>query len=149
MGVTLVELIPILQIAVGPVILISGFGLLLLSMTNRYGRVIDRARELIQDLRRDGETERVRLLAEVQLLYRRARVIRVTIFFAIGSVILAATLIITLFLTALFKWEIALLISLIFILCMASLMVSLGLFIYDIQLSLSALKLEVESITKG
>ena len=43
---TLTELIPILQIAVGPVILISGVGLLLLSMTNRLGRAIDRARIL-------------------------------------------------------------------------------------------------------
>jgi hypothetical protein len=34
---TLAELIPILQIAIGPVILISGVGLLLLSMTNRLG----------------------------------------------------------------------------------------------------------------
>ena len=40
------ELIPILQSAVGPVILISGVGLLLLSMTNRFGRVVDRARIL-------------------------------------------------------------------------------------------------------
>ena len=38
------ELIPVLQTAIGPVILISGVGLLLLTMTNRLGRVIDRAR---------------------------------------------------------------------------------------------------------
>jgi len=42
------ELIPVLQVAIGPVILISGIGLLLLGMTNRYGRTIDRARELAQ-----------------------------------------------------------------------------------------------------
>ena len=48
---TLTELIPILQIAIGPVILISGVGLLLLSMTNRLGRAIDRARILRQELR--------------------------------------------------------------------------------------------------
>jgi len=35
---TLTQLIPVLQVAIGPVILISGVGLLLLSMTNRYGR---------------------------------------------------------------------------------------------------------------
>ena len=42
----LIDLVPILQMAVGPVILISGVGLLLLSMTNRLGRVIDRSRLL-------------------------------------------------------------------------------------------------------
>ncbi|WP_345111750.1 DUF2721 domain-containing protein [Candidatus Villigracilis vicinus] len=41
------ELIPVLQTAIGPVILISGVGLLLLSMTNRLSRVIDRARNLL------------------------------------------------------------------------------------------------------
>ena len=37
------HLIPIIQTAVGPVILISGLGLLLLTMTNRLGRIIDRS----------------------------------------------------------------------------------------------------------
>ena len=149
MSISFVELIPVLQVAIGPVILISGFGLLLLSMTNRYGRVIDRSRELSRQLRRDGEAERARLLLEVNVLYRRARVVRVTIIFAIVSILLAALLIITLFLTALFNWEVALLISLIFILCMASLMTSLGFFIYDVQLSLSALKMELDDVKKG
>ena len=39
---TVAQLIPVLQTAIGPMILISGVGLLLLSMTNRLGRVIDR-----------------------------------------------------------------------------------------------------------
>lgn len=35
------ELIPVLQTAIGPVILSSGVGLLLLSMANRLSRVIE------------------------------------------------------------------------------------------------------------
>jgi hypothetical protein len=42
---TLQQLIPTLQVAIGPVILISGVGLLILSMTNRLGRTIDRSRK--------------------------------------------------------------------------------------------------------
>jgi hypothetical protein len=38
-----------LQLAVSPVILISAYSLLLLSMTNRLGRAIDRARGLARD----------------------------------------------------------------------------------------------------
>lgn len=41
---SLADLIPTLQPAIGPVNLVSGVGLLLLSMTNRPGRVIDRSR---------------------------------------------------------------------------------------------------------
>ena len=40
----MVDPIPTLQTAIGPVILISGVALLLLTMTNRLGRAIDRAR---------------------------------------------------------------------------------------------------------
>ena len=47
---TLQQLIPVIQTSVGPVILISGIGLLLLSMTNRLGRIIDRSRLLVEAL---------------------------------------------------------------------------------------------------
>jgi len=45
------ELVPMLQVAVGPVILISGAGLVLLSLTNRFARAVDRTRELIRQMR--------------------------------------------------------------------------------------------------
>ena len=45
------EPIPVLQVAIGPVILISGIGLLLLTLTNRYGWTIDRSRQLVRELR--------------------------------------------------------------------------------------------------
>ena len=57
------DLIPILQVAIGPVILISGVGLLLLSMTNRLGRVIDRARLLVKGLDHATPEQRERAAA--------------------------------------------------------------------------------------
>ena len=51
----LVDLIPSLQIAIGPVILISGVALLMGSINNRLGRTIDRSRGQTQiALRRNG-----------------------------------------------------------------------------------------------
>ncbi len=50
MARTLNEIIPVLQTAIGPVILISGVGMLLLVMTGRFGRMIDRARVLAKEL---------------------------------------------------------------------------------------------------
>ena len=40
MNTTVPELLPILQSSIGPVILISGVGLLLLTLTNRFGRTV-------------------------------------------------------------------------------------------------------------
>lgn len=138
----LIEIIPVLQVAIGPVILISGVGLLLLTMTNRLGRTIDRARQLARELPAAAE-QRSHLTAQLATIYRRAKVLRLTITLAAASVLLAAVLIIALFLSALFKQEDAVLIVSLFILCLGSLIGSLTLFIYDIYLSLAALRVEL------
>ncbi len=44
------SVIQILTASIAPVIVISGIGLLLLSITNRYGRAIDRARLIMREL---------------------------------------------------------------------------------------------------
>jgi len=137
------ELIPVLQIAIAPVILISGVGLLLLSMTNRFGRAIDRSRQLAREMREAGPTEQDRLAGQIEILYRRARLIRLSIIAAAISVLMAAVLIISLFLSALLKVEVGWLISVVFIVGMVALIISLVAFIQDIHLSLMALKLEL------
>lgn len=137
------ELIPVLQVAIGPVILISGVGLLLLTLTNRFGRAVDRSRQLAREMRDLADSDRQRLAGQVDILYRRARLIRLAIALAAVSVLLAAVLIIALFLTALLQLEVGLLISLVFIGCMVSLIICLGAFIREINLSLAALKLEL------
>jgi hypothetical protein len=118
----LTDLIPTLQLAIGPVILISGVGLILLSMTNRFGRVIDRGRILTEDLRRAPRPVRPKIVAQLRILSRRARIVRAGIALAAVSVLLAAIL---------------------FILCMLSLIISLLMFISDISLSLKAFWLEI------
>jgi hypothetical protein len=137
------ELIPVLQVAIGPVILISGVGLLLLTMTNRYGRVIDRSRLLCRELGGRVGVDQERVRAELGILMRRAKLIRLAILLAGISVLLAATLIIVLFLTALLRLEVAWLITLLFSGCMLALIGSLAVFIVDVNRSLMALKLEV------
>ena len=139
------QLIPVLQTAIGPVILISGIGLLLLTMTNRLGRAIDRARILVGTLPDTTETRRVKIAAQLQILWRRARLIRLAIALASVSALAAAILIIVLFLTALWQIETSWIIVILFIVCMMCLIGSLALFIHDINQSLAALKLELEA----
>jgi hypothetical protein len=140
---TLSQLIPVLQTAIGPVILISGVGLLLLSLTNRFGRAVDRARQLLRDMRAVTGADRARFASQVENLYQRASLIQRAIIFATMSLLFAALLIMTLFFAALMKMESAVLISILFICCLASLIISLIAFILDIRLSLKALKMEL------
>lgn len=128
--------------AVGPVILISGVGLLLLSMTNRLGRVIDRARILYRELRMEGHVDRERIQAQLEILHWRAILMRRAIVLASLSVLLAAFLIISLFLTALLHVDAAWLILLLFTGCLVALIASLIVSMRDINQSLRALELE-------
>jgi hypothetical protein len=140
---TLADLVPTLQLAIGPTILVSGVGLVMLSMTNRFSRLIDRSRQLTRELRSAPESSRDTILAELRILARRARIVRTAIAFASSSVLSAALLIISLFLGALFGLSIGPLIVVIFSLCLLCLITGLLLFIYDINLSLRALWLEM------
>jgi hypothetical protein len=140
----LAQLIPILQTAIGPVILISGVGLLLLTMTNRLGRVIDRARSLARELLRADDSNRVKIEAQLRILWTRARLIRLAIVLSSMSALAASVLIITLFFTALLQIDIAWIVGVVFIVCMGCLIGSLVVFIHDLNQSLAALKLELD-----
>src|SRR5271170_831880 len=122
---SLEQIIPELRDAIGPVILISGVGLLLLTMTNRLGRAIDRARQLKHELSIRTGHERDQTLAQVAILYRRAKIIRLSITLAATSAALAALLIVTLFVAALMQMQQGCLIGVLFMACMASLFGSL------------------------
>jgi hypothetical protein len=137
------QIIPELRDAIGPVILISGVGLLLLTMTNRLGRAIDRARQLKAELPKRTDAERAHVQEQVAIIYQRAKMIRFSITLAALSALLAAGLVVTLFLTALLQWQNGWFASVIFIACMVSLIASLVSFIRDINLSLRTLKLEL------
>jgi hypothetical protein len=141
---SLEQIIPDLRDAVGPMILISAVGLLLLTMTNRLGRAIDRSRQLKAELPKRNAQERAHVLAQVEIIYRRARMIRLSITLSALSALFAAGLVTTLFVTALLQWQQGLLVGTLFIASMVSLMASLVAFIFDINLSLHALKLELD-----
>jgi hypothetical protein len=136
------KIVPILQLAIGPVIIISGVGLLLLSMTNRFGRIIDRSRILAESAENDSVNIKHHIKEQMIILMQRARLLRLAIAFISLSLLFDALLIIALFLFALINFEGTIIIISLFIGCMASLIVGLLYFIVDINSSLSALKLE-------
>jgi hypothetical protein len=137
------HLIPVLQTAIGPMILISGLGLILLTMTNRLGRTIDRVRVLTAELPIVTEDKGVKISAQLTILWRRARLIRTAILLSAMSALAAAILIIVIFFTALWQLDVAWLIGVLFILCMLCVIGALIFVILDINQSLAALKLEL------
>jgi Protein of unknown function (DUF2721) len=144
MAILLHDLVPSLQIAIGPVILVSGIGLLLLSMTNRLGRLIDRSRELSMDLRSGDAAERDRVRPQLAILTTRARLVRQAITLAIVSLLSVAVLIITLFVAAVFALEVGVIVVALFVACMGTLVGALIAFLREVNLSLAALTLELD-----
>ena len=61
------------QLAVAPVFLLTGIGAILAVMTNRLGRVIDRARVLEERLERASPESLATLRADLAVLSRRAK----------------------------------------------------------------------------
>ena len=137
------HLIPVLQTAVGPMILISGVGLFLLTMTNRMGRVVDRSRLLRAQLPQADASARGVIEAQLRVFLVRGRLLRAAIALISFSALIAALLIVVLFFSALYDLRDAWLIGTLFIACMTCLCLSLLLFIKDVNLSLAALKFEL------
>jgi hypothetical protein len=137
------RLVTVLQTAVGPAVVISGVGLLLLTMTNRLGRIVDRSRALAHEARTTTGEQREKARAQLRILHDRAELTRWAIALAAFCVLFVALLVISLFVTALFGVEVAWLIAGFFIVSMACLIASLVMFIRDINKALRATALEV------
>ena len=147
---TLTQLVPILQLAIGPVILISGVGLLLLTLTNRFGRMLDRSRAIIHEVLKGGQAPAVvgNLQAQVEILHRRARILRLSITLAAVTVLGVGVLILGLFIAAF--WQVPIGGALVVIFCVAilGLIGSMVAFISDMNLALRAAQLDWKLIEK-
>jgi hypothetical protein len=144
MSLSVDALVRLMSAALAPVIVISGAGLLLLSMTNRFGRVIDRARALSREIEAAGPAGAVRHLQEqLQMMWRRAKTLRLAIVFGAICILLVTLTVLAVFTEELAGAQRDLVAGWLFGLGLLSLVVSMGAFIRDLALSLQALRLEI------
>ena len=140
------NLIQVMQSAISPIVLISGVGLLLLSFTNRLGRVIDRARFLVKEVENGNQNEIIPI--QINILYKRGRILRAAITSIVITVLVSSLLILLLFLGFLTDWNMKLLFLSFFIIAIISLIIAVMLFLADVTLTLKALKLQVKEFIK-
>jgi hypothetical protein len=147
---SLTELVPILQLAIGPVILISGVGMLLLTFTNRFGRVVDRTRGLVRELAAGPEAAQAGLLrAQAEILTQRASILRLSITLAAVAALLAGVLILLLFLGVLLELRVGGAVVLVFGAAVVALIGSILAFIRDLNLALAALRIDLRLPPRG
>ncbi|MCW5549522.1 MAG: DUF2721 domain-containing protein [Opitutaceae bacterium] len=136
--------LPIIQLAITPVILISGVGALMLTLTNRMARIVDRTRVLAVQVQAAAGDDRRHLENQLTIMWRRAKLIRMAVTFAGLSMLVACVLVIAIFAAALLETDLTGSLKVLFTASILLLIAALGAFLRDIYVSLQALKLEVD-----
>jgi Protein of unknown function (DUF2721) len=140
----------VIQLSVAPVFLLSGIGAMLAVMTNRLGRVIDRARAIEARLHAavqpapdppSGVADEDH--AHLATLARRARLINRAITLCTLTALLICTVIITLFLSAFLHFDAAFPVAGLFIAAMLAFVLGLIWFLREIFVATSSLRFGV------
>ena len=136
--------IKFLQSSISPIALISGIGLILLTLTNRLGRTTDRSRDIVKQLReRSTKKEKQRRVVQLNILYRRSKFLRISIV-SISFSILTSTLIIPILLVMnLLTIDLSTIGIFIFMLSIFGIIIAAIFLFIDVMWSLKALQIGV------
>lgn len=131
-----------LQSCITPVALISGVGLLLLSITNRLGRTIDRVRFLVDVVEKNSTVHVDQKKQEIKILFHRCCLLRNSVALIVFSIISSSAMIPVLFLMSLFNFDLKLIGYFLFSVSIMAIIVSVIYLLRDVLASLKALKIE-------
>jgi hypothetical protein len=129
-----------MQLALGPVFLLNGVGVLLAVLTSRLARIVDRARTIQARLTEVSEDERLEMLRVLGVIARRARLVNRAITLGTIAALLVALVVALLFAAAFVSFPTAPVIALLFVSCMGALVGSLLCFLVEVRVSTAALR---------
>lgn len=131
----------VIQLAVAPVFLLTGIGAILAVMTNRLGRVIDRARLLEDRLSHAAPESLVVIRADLVILSRRAQLIYRAITLCTTTALLICTVIAILFLSASLHFNATTPVTVLFVAAMATFFLGLVWLLREIYLATVSLRI--------
>ncbi len=140
---TLSELLPVMQMAIAPAAIVSGVGLLLLCMCQRFAAVVDRARNMSHAAAALPGSASADTRRQLSLLVRRARLLRGGLGAAGASVALTVLLMVVLVAGTLAGIDVAPAAIGLLVAGLLALLLALGFFLRDVTLSLNALWVEL------
>ena len=141
---SLSSLLPLIQLAITPVILISGMGALMITLTNRMARVVDRTRELAEAMPDAAPDDRAHLEDQLRIMWGRALMLRRAVTCNGLSMLISCFMVVAIFGVAKFELPLGSIVLGLFVTSIFCLTASLVDFLRDIFVSLHALKLQVD-----
>jgi hypothetical protein len=131
----------VIQLAIAPVFLISGVATLLSVLTNRLGRVVDRARVVEAELQSIDPAQKKEVCEELARLSTRATLINSAVIFCTICALLTCITIATLFTGTFLPVNLSKLITVLFIAAMLSLFLALLSFLREVISSTRPLRI--------
>jgi hypothetical protein len=140
-GFEVVDVAHAIQLAVAPVFLFSGIGVLLGVLTNRLARIVDRARKVEETLHRATTLSPEDAHEQLAVAARRSRFINVSITLSTVAALLVALVIALLFASTVAPINLAGSVALLFVLAMAALVGALLSFLLEVRVAIAALRI--------
>ena len=132
----------LIQLALGPVFLLSGVGITLSMLTNRLARIVDRARTLETQRESTSNDKKLATIdADLKIIFRRARCINGAIALSTTSAFLTALVVTLLFASEFTPLGVGGAIALMFVASMASLSVAFLMFLIEVRIAIKSLRI--------
>ena len=135
-----------IQLALGPVFLLTGIASILNVLTNRLGRVIDRARRLESEIAGYDAAARQRAAVEIAVLGRRTTAAHWAIGLCTGSALFVCVVIALLFVDNFIPFRAGVIVAGLFIVAMTLLIAGLLLFLMEVQVAMKSVRVRNEML---
>jgi hypothetical protein len=139
---TFINISGAIQLALGPVFLLTGIAGMLNVMSGRLSRIIDRGRSLKEKPDVKAAYDEASLKSELNMLERRRHITSISITMCTVAALMVCLVIVSLFLEVMFSVPLNQVIGVLFILATLSLVIGLTYFLREVHLSSTAVRIK-------
>jgi Protein of unknown function (DUF2721) len=140
-GIEVVDIAHAIQLALAPVFLLSGIGVLLGVLTNRLARIVDRARKVEESLLQADGASSEESRGQLRVAARRARLINLSITLSTVAALLVALVVALIFASTFAPINLATSVAILFVLAMVALVGGLMSFLFEVRVATEALRI--------
>jgi hypothetical protein len=143
-SIQVVDIAHAIQLALAPVFLLSGIGVMLGVLTNRLARIVDRARRVEESLQHATAPDIPEARGQLRVASRRVRFINFSITLCTIAALLISLVVALLFSSIFVPISLAVYVAALFVLAMVALIGALVSFLVEVRIATAALRIGVK-----